>query len=236
MSTVEPEYARDRWCWPRPPDNNSDSDDPDEVEIEVGAFGETDAEPACRICLEETGPLLESPCVCAGTQRWVHHTCLRMWRMSGGRERLLRCEVCREPYTDVLTDVVGSDYNDPDTEIIHCHMSLAWGGIIMSQAMSVVAVSVMLLMDVENDDSPPGADTWATLLTMGTILNGGVMAYVLVWSQEYRIAIVIFILVQMLMVMYDYSLFTHGLSNIASGVVLSGVMRKRVVERIADDD
>lgn len=234
MSTVEPEYARDRWCWPRPPDN-SDSDDPGEVEIEVGAFGETDAEPACRICLEETGPLLESPCACAGTQRWVHRACLRRWRMSRGRERLLRCEVCREPYTDVLANV--SDYNDPDTEeVIHCHMSLVWGGIIMSQAMSIVAVSVMLLLDVENEEIPPGASTWATLLTISSALNGGVMWYVITWSQEYRTAILVFILVQMFMVFYDYSLFTHGLSNIASGVVLSGVMRRRAVVRIEDDD
>ena len=59
-----------RWCWPR-------------HEVEMGETKssyvvmsvEEDA-PRCRICLSEEGDVVESPCACMGTQRWVHDTCL----------------------------------------------------------------------------------------------------------------------------------------------------------------
>ena len=78
-----------RWCWPR-------------HEVEMGETKssyvvmsvEEDA-PRCRICLSEEGDVVESPCACMGTQRWVHDTCLVRWRESGGNVRRAQCEICR---------------------------------------------------------------------------------------------------------------------------------------------
>ena len=36
-------------------------------------------EPICRICLETNG-ILFSPCLCNGTIKYVHETCLDTWR------------------------------------------------------------------------------------------------------------------------------------------------------------
>ncbi|GAX84325.1 hypothetical protein CEUSTIGMA_g11747.t1 [Chlamydomonas eustigma] len=50
----------------------------------------------CRICLEEdTAGNLESPCGCAGTQRWAHRACIQRWVTEKGN---LKCEVCGQEY------------------------------------------------------------------------------------------------------------------------------------------
>jgi len=50
----------------------------------------------CRICLEEdTIGNLDSPCGCAGTQRWAHRTCIQRWVTEKGN---LKCEVCGQEY------------------------------------------------------------------------------------------------------------------------------------------
>lgn len=50
----------------------------------------------CRICLQTEPELVPSPCAC--TTARVHPACLRRWRLSGGRERMRRCEICRQIY------------------------------------------------------------------------------------------------------------------------------------------
>lgn len=50
----------------------------------------------CRVCHAEgtdaDDPLL-SPCLCDGSVRWVHRSCLDEWRIHGGR-RACSCELC----------------------------------------------------------------------------------------------------------------------------------------------
>ncbi|CAL8462769.1 g2302 [Coccomyxa elongata] len=64
----------------------------------------------CRICFEETrdASQLISPCLCKGTQKYVHSKCLRRWQDSVQRlvqwrdkidDRAYRCSVCRELYS-----------------------------------------------------------------------------------------------------------------------------------------
>ena len=236
MSTVdlEPEYARDRWCWPRPDDEEKEVDS---VEIEVTAFGETEAEPACRICLEETHPLLESPCVCSGTQRWVHRACLRRWRMSAGEQRLVECEVCRSQYTDI-TGVSGVPDADPTTEerdAVYCYMSFVWALLIVSQLLSGVVLTMMLLLEEVNKEAQD-FNSWSILLTMSTALNGAVISYIFTWDKICRWPVCAFILMQTWLVLWDYTAFSHGVSNVASGMVLCGVMAQRRQRRIRDDD
>ena len=64
-------------------------------------YSETDI-PECRICLEseeeEKGELI-SPCVCAGSQKYIHRSCLNRWR-DGNRDgpAFTNCELCKYEY------------------------------------------------------------------------------------------------------------------------------------------
>lgn len=58
--------------------------------------------PECRICLDsetdEKGEFI-SPCVCAGSQKYIHRSCLNRWR-EGNREgrAFTHCEICKSKY------------------------------------------------------------------------------------------------------------------------------------------
>jgi hypothetical protein len=55
-------------------------------------------EPICRICLEPHGNLF-SPCLCSGTMKYVHETCLDTWhKKSINALSSTRCEQCRYTY------------------------------------------------------------------------------------------------------------------------------------------
>ena len=49
----------------------------------------------CRICLEEEGDMI-SPCLCKGTQKWVHRECLDHWMTV--KPDLWMCDVCKSEY------------------------------------------------------------------------------------------------------------------------------------------
>ena len=57
----------------------------------------------CRICFvgaENEG--LIHPCLCSGGYKYVHRSCLEIWRESNrGTVKYNACEVCKEPYTTV---------------------------------------------------------------------------------------------------------------------------------------
>jgi len=69
----------------------------------------------CRICFDCEGhgaeahdnPLI-SPCLCAGSSRYVHRKCLQQWRetskASGRSQAFYRCEVCHYEYRYVRLD------------------------------------------------------------------------------------------------------------------------------------
>jgi E3 ubiquitin-protein ligase DOA10 len=56
----------------------------------------------CRICLDDTQPLLNNLCACRGTQQYSHESCLRRWIAT---KRSATCEVCKEPFRIALTPV-----------------------------------------------------------------------------------------------------------------------------------
>jgi hypothetical protein len=52
----------------------------------------------CRICLEyENEELMISPCLCNGTQKYVHEGCLKIWLLKSEKSEveLSLCEVCK---------------------------------------------------------------------------------------------------------------------------------------------
>jgi len=65
----------------------------------------------CRICLETNDPeSMIAPCSCAGSQKWVHRSCLDEWR---AQERVphafTRCPTCRFEYqTEIRKGLVSS--------------------------------------------------------------------------------------------------------------------------------
>ena len=55
----------------------------------------------CRICLEKgnkDNPLI-SPCLCEGSIKYVHQSCLKKWLIKSKiRPELSRCEICKDKY------------------------------------------------------------------------------------------------------------------------------------------
>lgn len=59
-----------------------------------------DREKFCRICLENTPPLIKPCNTCRGSQEYVHPECLYRWRTQFNTtdRRHRYCELCRTPY------------------------------------------------------------------------------------------------------------------------------------------
>jgi len=64
----------------------------------------------CRFCLQIRGPddPFLAPCSCRGSQRWVHHSCLREWQLTvlsePNNRRAVRCSICGEDFRCGLLD------------------------------------------------------------------------------------------------------------------------------------
>ncbi|KAG0455954.1 hypothetical protein HPP92_023742 [Vanilla planifolia] len=58
---------------------------------------ESDSQACCRICLE-SGDELISPCMCKGTQQFVHRSCLDHWRAVKARFAFSHCTTCKAQY------------------------------------------------------------------------------------------------------------------------------------------
>ena len=67
----------------------------------------------CRICLEDEDDLdtLISPCRCSGTSKYVHKTCLQIWRYQDvNSPGFSRCMECNEEYI-ILNNIEIEDEN-----------------------------------------------------------------------------------------------------------------------------
>lgn len=62
---------------------------------------DAEEENQCRICLGEETSVenrLFSPCLCRGSQRYIHEQCLQQWRQSHLNQSLYRCATCLYHY------------------------------------------------------------------------------------------------------------------------------------------
>ncbi|CAO2176752.1 unnamed protein product [Urochloa humidicola] len=61
---------------------------------------DVEASPAacCRICLSSDGDKLISPCMCKGTQQFVHRTCLDHWRAVKEGTAFSHCTTCKAQF------------------------------------------------------------------------------------------------------------------------------------------
>lgn len=70
----------------------------------INDIPETDTFPKCKICFLHKNPIdssndLIAPCGCKGSIKYVHKTCLRLWRFKGKHIReIKRCEQCCHEY------------------------------------------------------------------------------------------------------------------------------------------
>lgn len=55
----------------------------------------TTEQPQCRICLDNGGEDLISPCYCRGTQKYVHRSCLDNWRSTKVGFAFSHCTECK---------------------------------------------------------------------------------------------------------------------------------------------
>merc|ERR1719285_293967 len=76
----------------------------------------------CRFCLEESNDRDEMivPCVCAGSQKYVHKTCLENWRASGhGNQSLTHCPTCGTAYR-MVEEVTYSNHDEEKPLVCGC--------------------------------------------------------------------------------------------------------------------
>ncbi|GAB2289234.1 hypothetical protein Dimus_023539 [Dionaea muscipula] len=76
---------------------------PSEIEDDDGNGGDPEAgsAPCCRICLEYDGDeddQLISPCMCKGTQQFVHRSCLDHWRSVKEGFAFSHCTTCKAQF------------------------------------------------------------------------------------------------------------------------------------------
>uniref|UniRef100_A0A6N2MLM7 RING-CH-type domain-containing protein n=1 Tax=Salix viminalis TaxID=40686 RepID=A0A6N2MLM7_SALVM len=97
----------------RSPESHRDSDPllPNQADREpsssqeISILNDDDIEnlsvPCCRICLEtdcESGDELISPCMCKGTQQFVHRSCLDHWRSVKEGFAFSHCTTCKAQF------------------------------------------------------------------------------------------------------------------------------------------
>lgn len=63
-------------------------------------------EKQCRICLEDDNPNdMINPCLCKGTQKYVHRECLNQWRsVNVNPKAFTHCTVCNYEYKTITID------------------------------------------------------------------------------------------------------------------------------------
>lgn len=78
-------------------------------------------EKCCRICLEpdERNNLI-APCLCSGTQKWVHRNCLNQWRITKEDKAFSRCTECLQLYTFFPVEEDNSRYSSRLRFIGYC--------------------------------------------------------------------------------------------------------------------
>ncbi|CAM8899000.1 hypothetical protein QQ045_033498 [Rhodiola kirilowii] len=84
------------------PSSSEIEDGGDDIHIEAAAEEEAGLLPSCRICLESesefAGDALISPCMCKGTQQFVHRSCLDHWRSVKEGFAFSHCTTCKAQF------------------------------------------------------------------------------------------------------------------------------------------
>jgi RING-variant domain len=72
----------------------------------------------CRICLEdEDQDSMIAPCLCKGSMKWVHRSCLDEWRRNEQDRAFSQCTECHFQYHFIEKDSPKSFWNQPRTKL-----------------------------------------------------------------------------------------------------------------------
>ena len=236
MSAVEPEFARDRWCWPR------QEDDERVLEIEVSDRGRVDSahsahsddhlieftthqsryvarkeeERTCRICLQEDIDVVQSQCACTGTQRWVHVACQDRWRLSGDAERSVVCELCHAPYESEVR-------NRNNGAVLDRGSSFTVACVVMVGTLLVDLLSLIFYM-CEMAGTEIDSTFMQTSLIASSFLKGNVCLYVICIDKKMRVTLTSILLIYMFGLLCEYSVFLHVVLNLSFDCIVLGVV------------
>lgn len=194
-----------RWCWPR-----------HEVEMKETKHSSSyvvmsvEDPPQCRICLSDEGDVVESPCACQGTQRWVHDTCLVRWRQSGGNVRRAQCEICRTLYTLPLPVAVVEEETEESLSILRLSAT-------MNVIFDCVNVGFSLL---DNDDPPDHTIQLSGVMGVSSVLKGLLFLYMLYAHRSGMCMLTSVMFVYVGALMWDYTEGLHAILNLSYGILL----------------
>eukprot|EP00434_Breviolum_minutum_P031038 symbB.v1.2.027452.t2/scaffold2817.1/size69569/7 len=99
---------------------------------DMGAMEEDNEMLTCRICLESEiaeGDQLLAPCLCRGSSKFVHRSCLDQWRVSGfDPKTVTHCGTCKAGQIGRREGSMGRDralFGPPNRAVLHC-CDIAW--------------------------------------------------------------------------------------------------------------
>ena len=142
--------------------------------------------------------------------------------------------MCRSRYTDAQSESFPyTSIDDEDADTASCAMYFAWAGIVTSQVLSSTVLLLFMLLEEANEGNID-TEPWTSIMTIGTVLNVGVLIHVFSWAKKYRWFMLVFAMIQTLLVLWEYTPMTHSVSNIGCGFALVGIMVHRKNRRNAD--
>lgn len=108
---------------------------------------------ACRICLEDdlSAAKLIAPCRCAGSQKFIHRTCLDSWRATrtGNGRAFTHCEVCNFEY---VVQVMEDDHDLEAKRKKLFHARVARDSLLVFLAIQIVIVGLGLIVRACDSD------------------------------------------------------------------------------------
>jgi len=133
---------------------------PHEIITVTVQFDEEEDEEFCRFCFEEqtdNNPLI-APCLCRGSQKWIHATCLVCWRerWPPNTRRYTHCSVCVSPW-----NVTGPRRLNLGKKYVIC--SWMYFVILLVLNLNVLLWFVLFDAGIEKNDNAQ----WCATATMG---------------------------------------------------------------------
>lgn len=146
--------------------------------------------PMCRICYETTDQNeMLHPCLCKGTARYVHRTCLNQWRSLAPNPRAsTHCSECQFEYRTQQS----SPIEKPVCEKLGRCMANNTFPFFMLNNLIIIAFSYLLLaMDTKkkmrnalSDNDTIGYYSWSLIIYSSTILTAFVIRFIFVKNKS----------------------------------------------------
>lgn len=128
-----------------------------EDSIEVLAIGKDNyEEKVCRICFDQEGANIISPCKCSGNSKYVHDECLRSWILVKFESiENAKCEVCMEQYkvTTKKTWKCQKNTNLKENYSLYSKIFVLFGIMFLVSAILLATMIVIMILEDFTDNS-----------------------------------------------------------------------------------